>query len=242
MKRIFKFLFIFLMLLSVFQLSVSAEYYDTAGVYDEAELIPPDDEAEIEKYLHEAAAKTGVRYILVTTTRDENISYRIDRNADALVICILYLNGTYYYEPYTYGDAEYGITDSEAERVFDAASVYDNLKSGNIKEGTKALCELSAVAINGKLREPLWQTVFICFIIASIIAGITVGCVVYNYKKKLKAPAYPLDRYANMRLASNSDTFLGSFVTKTRISSSSSGGRSGGGRSGGSRGGSRGRR
>ena len=63
--------------------------------------------------------------------------------------------------------------------------------------------------------------------------GTAFGIVLYKYKKKLKSPIYPLNRYANLQLDYATDHFLGSSVTRTRVSSSR-GGRSGGSRGGGS--------
>ena len=54
-----------------------------------------------------------------------------------------------------------------------------------------------------------------------LVAGIVAGCIIYTYKKKTKSPIYPLGRYANLDLKMRDDRFMGSFVTKRRLQSSS---------------------
>ena len=54
-----------------------------------------------------------------------------------------------------------------------------------------------------------------------LVAGIVAGCIIYTYKKKTKSAIYPLGRYANLDLKMRDDVFMGSFVTKRRIQSSS---------------------
>ena len=57
-------------------------------------------------------------------------------------------------------------------------------------------------------------------IIAVVATAITVAIVVARYKTKLKAPIYPVDKYADLALTERQDVFLGSSVTRTRVSSS----------------------
>lgn len=56
-------------------------------------------------------------------------------------------------------------------------------------------------------------------VIAVIAATIAVVAVIIRYKKKLKAPIYPIDRYASLSLFARRDDFIGSNVTRVRISS-----------------------
>jgi uncharacterized membrane protein len=96
----------------------------------------------------------------------------------------------------------------------------------------------------GELRRDGWvgRTICVSLILAALISGGITGIIIYNYKKKLKSPIYPLSRYARLELNSGAslDVFLGKTVTSVRIRSSSGGSRGGGG--GGFSGGSRGRR
>ncbi len=229
MRKIIKLLAVLLVLCSAFSMSVYSDYSET-GIYDNASLMSAQDRAEVEKYLADASAKTGVKYILVTSADRSNIEFEFDGASDIIALNVMYSGGSYYYDIIIIGAPYKKISDSEVDRILDASDVYDNLKSGNICEGVKAFSELSAKAYKGDL----WQTILICAIIAVAVASVTVGCVVYKYKKKLKSPSYPLEKYASLRLDTQSDMFIGSFVTKTRIprpSSSRSGGgrRSGGG-------------
>lgn len=65
-------------------------------------------------------------------------------------------------------------------------------------------------------------TVLLISIIGAIIAvAITVTIIVMRYKKKLKAPIYPLEKYASLDLSHRNDRFIGRTVTRVRISNSS---------------------
>ena len=57
-------------------------------------------------------------------------------------------------------------------------------------------------------------------IIAAIVTAIVVILIVRRYKNKLKAPIYPIDKYACLSLARTDDRFLNRNVTRVRISSS----------------------
>ncbi len=244
MMKTLKIIFVTLLLLSVLSVTAFAAEFKSTGVYDKADILSESDEAAISGYLSEASEKTGSQYILFTSKNDSDKAYMFETAYDIVALEIVYIEDedAYYYYFYTFGDPYYSIEDGEIDRVLDDPDVYDNLKSGKIKEGAHAFCTLAVLAEEGDLREPLWQTILISFIIAAAIAGITVGCIIYKYKKKLKSPSYPLERYAGMNLEFSTDNFMGSFVTKTKISTSSSSGRSGGGRSGGGGGGRRGGR
>ncbi len=72
------------------------------------------------------------------------------------------------------------------------------------------------------MPEDFWILFIWSIIIGLAAAGITVGIIVAKYKKKLKAPIYPIDRYASLSLTAHSDEFLSSNVTRVRVSSSKS--------------------
>ena len=217
--------------------------YKSERIYDFKDLLS--NEEELDAVLVDFEQKTGLK-IRVITTYDEYFSIGnigLNSSDDAVVLEIIKDGGIYYYEFYTYGEASVRILDSEVDRILDSADVYDNLKSGNFNKGIKAFLDLTQRAYIGNLQEPIWKTVVISFIIAFIIGGIVVACVVVKYKRKLKAPSYPLDKYAKLSLDpfARRDEFMGSRIIKTRVNTSSGGsGGSGGRRVGG--GGSRGRR
>ena len=62
-----------------------------------------------------------------------------------------------------------------------------------------------------------WSALF-----AFIAAAVACVIVVVKYKRKLKSPIYPVEKYANLALNVCQDQFLGSTVTRVKISSSSS--------------------
>ena len=199
------------------------------------------DREEIDANLERFEENTGLK-IRVVTTYDEYFSVEslgLSSTDDAVVLEIIKDGGIYYYELYTYGEATYKILDSEVDRILDAKDVYDNLKSGKFNEGIEAFSRLAERAYCANLQEPVWKTVVISLVLAFIIGGVAVACVVIKYKRKQKAPSYPLDKYAKLSLdpLDRRDEFMGTRIIKTRVNNSSGG--SGGGRSGG---GSRGRR
>ncbi len=56
-------------------------------------------------------------------------------------------------------------------------------------------------------------------IVGAVIGGTTIGIIIYKYKKKLKSPIYPLDKYASLDLNrfACQDLFLRRTVTKVRV-------------------------
>ncbi len=238
-RRILPLIVIFITLFCF--LSVGASAYGEKRVYDNSNLIS--NEAAVEAYLAEFEEKTGVK-IRIITTHDQYFALSevgLKSGESAIILELIRSGGVYYYELYTYGDADGRILDTEVDRILDNGEVYDNLKSGNFEGGIKAFCDLTEKAYSGNLQEPVWKTILISTVLAFVIGGIVVACVVIKYKRKQKEPSYPLDRYARLILdpLARRDEFMGSRVIKTRVNSSSGGG-SGGRRSGG--GGSRGRR
>lgn len=56
-------------------------------------------------------------------------------------------------------------------------------------------------------------------IAGAVIAGVTIGIIIYQYKKKVKSPIYPLDKYTTLDLNrfASSDMFLRRTVTRVRV-------------------------
>lgn len=210
-------------------------------VTDRGDLIPDSDEAEISEALREASAECGadVRVYAYRGASYYDWSYYIDETEDSfdsLVLLVIQYDtwdSTYYYYIDTYGDAQYDISDTEIDRILDNSAVYDNVKSGNLKDGIIAFAALSATAVSGHLRQSFVKVLIISLIIAAIIATAVSLSIYFSYKKKLHSESYPLERYASLNLQIERDSFITKFVTRVRISSSSGGGRSGGGRSSG---------
>lgn len=64
-------------------------------------------------------------------------------------------------------------------------------------------------------------TLLIWAIVIGVVAGVVaVLAVIISYKKKLKAPIYPVDKYCTLELIDRRDDYIGSTVTKVRIRSS----------------------
>ena len=157
---------------------------------------------------------------------DRDFSYHED-----LVILIITLDsGTYYYDMYYYGKAEWNISDKEVDYILDHDDVYKNIKSGKLVEGASAFMALAAQAYEGRIAGASYASiVMVSMIIALVIGGIACWGVWRSYKMKKKSVDYPLDRFAKMSLTDQNDVFKGAFVTKRVIQTNSGGGHGGGG-------------
>lgn len=149
--------------------------------------------------------------------------------------------GEYHYFLDTYGRANTSLTDQEVDRILDNSTVYRCLKGGALCAGCEAFIPLAVRAYTGRLAPQVHRVLIPAVIIAAVITAAVIGGVCYSYKKKLRAPIYPLSRFANLHLTVDHDTFMGSSVVRTPISSGNRGG-GGGARSGGGSHGGGGRR
>ena len=69
------------------------------------------------------------------------------------------------------------------------------------------------------MPENFW-TVFIgAALLALIAAAVTCTVIVLRYKRKLRSPIYPIDRYASMSLNARRDDFIGATVTSVKLQS-----------------------
>ncbi|MBQ1260955.1 MAG: hypothetical protein IIX96_02990 [Clostridia bacterium] len=119
--------------------------------------------------------------------------------------------------------------------ILDHEDVYDNLKAGRIYEGIIGFLNVAAQELGTPAAHNA-RAITVAAVISLLIGGIAATVVVVKYKRKLKSPSYPLERYARLSVTHASDKFLTRNVTRVKIQSSSGGGRSGGG-GGGHRGG-----
>lgn len=255
MKR---FLSAVLLLLSVLgagsMLSVSAlAAGESGGVYDLASLLGTDAEAEMISRIEAFYSATeGCRAYVVTYDSQRGhagreywgeeflAEYGIDERTPTVLLIISKDRGEYFYNLYTYGNATGRIPSKEVDYLLDTDAVYDNLKTGKLREGTLAFLATAETAYNGRLGASYAVIAVVCGVI-SLLVGFFVCLGVWSrYKQKMRSVDYPLDRFAKLELLEDKDVFKGSFVTKRVISSGGSGG--GGGSSHGGGGGHRGGR
>ena len=239
MKRILPVILTVVLLVSLF--TVPAFAAGSSYVHNPYGVLSAYDGQVLEAKLSALNKSSSVSYHLVVSVfRSDAFEYAY---GDTVVFLVEYdeYEQTYYYELFTYGEADLAISDREANRILDDPTVYDNIKSGNIRAGVSRAFELIDIAVYGRLRADNWilKNILISLAIAVIIAGVVCGIIIYKYKKKLKSPIYPLDRYAKLYLIpeNSRDVFLHKTLTRVRINTSS-----GSGSGGRSRGGSRGRR
>lgn len=256
MKKAFFICVLFLLLGVVFLLSVCATQAPdpaTVTVIDKLDVLTPEEE----KSLSPTSFDThGISFYLITM----QTAYVDDRLSDheiyvacgmqspvydapdavVLVVRMTGIDHAFYYEMYTYSDAYDIFSDHDINRILDADEVYDNLKAGKIKEGATAFFSLCAreidehyEALAAKERRRPLMVALISVGAGVLAAGISILAVVLSYRKKLHGETYPLDRYARLNLTHREDRFVGSYVTRVRVHSNTSGGSRGGGGGGG---------
>ena len=226
-----------------FALTASAEA-EAGRVYDPGHLLSETEESQLATLLDELSTEAGVELYMATyrssgsyddfygddyCTRVQNIK---GTDAVLLVVTYEYPIDTYFYNMYTYGDANYAISQKEVNYILDTYDVYYNLKGGNVYEGSVAFFEMSAQAFTGRVGAPMAVIVVVSAVIALVIAFAVRAGIVASYKKKKASVDYPLDRFAKLELTHESDRFVREYTTRT-YSPRSSGGSSGGGRHGG---------
>ena len=235
-RRLLSFFLIIVVLFAVASVSASAE---TSYVYDPDGHLSTSERDAIDSYLVELNNASYISYYLVISDYESDAyEHRYGDNV-TLWVDPIGNTGTYEYELIVYGYADSAISYSESDLILDDPTVYNNIKAGNISVGATRAFLLVHTAAHGDLRADNWllKTIITSLLIAIVISAIVCGIIIYKYKKKLKSPIYPLDRYARLDLipTDSRDIFLHKTLTRVRINNGSAGG-SGGHGGGGSRG------
>ena len=246
MRKIVALLIVSVLLLMSMMTLVGATIEDKY-VYDNESLFTPEQYKALNDMAKELSKSGDVSFYLVTVNysyyegewfcRDNGIS-----TSDNVVLLVIntYEITELCYDIYTYGDAWHKISDTEINRIVYHKEIYDNLKANAAYEGSVAYFKYAGKAYNGHLSAPISKIIAVSLIIGAACAFISCLFVFISYKTKQKSTKYPLNRYADLSLTEHHDMFLGKSVTRTRVQSSSSGGRSGGGSGRGGGGGHRG--
>lgn len=223
---------------------------ESERVYDPSEMLTVAESAQMAALLDRLSAEHGVEMYLATYLADgpyddfygDDYCHRVKnlKSTDAVLLVVTYerLNDTYYYDMYTYGEANYAINQKEVNYILDDYDVYDNLKGGHVYDGCEAFFTLSAEAFTGRVGMAWSVIIFLSAAISVGIAFAVRGAVIAVYRKKKASVDYPLDRYAKLELTHESDSFVREYTTRTYSPrSSGSGGSSRHGGGGGHRGG-----
>ena len=241
MKRIIALVLCIVTALLMASLSVSADSADR--VFDPADLLSASEERALEEHIRSLEEKCGIKFYFVSHRSDYDdyapekfvFDYGITETNFVLLTVVKRSYEINYYID-TWGDSRTKISDKEVNYILDDTDVYDNIKYGNIFDGSVAFFTLSEKAYSGRLGAS-YLTITIVSLIIAMIISFAVCCSVYAvYKKKQRQVKYPLDRYAKLELTHSNDIFTGSYVTRRRIrrsGSSSSGGGGGGSHRGG---------
>ncbi len=116
-------------------------------VYDPAEMLNPAETADLNTLLDSLSKEHGVELYFATYLADgprddfygDDYCTRVQnlKGTDAVLLVVTYerLNDTYYYNMYTYGAANYDISQKEVNYILDDYDVYTNLKYGYIHDG-----------------------------------------------------------------------------------------------------------
>ena len=209
-------------------------------VYDPAGMLTAEQAAALADRMNALSAESGVELYLATYVADywrddfygDDYCTRVKnlKGSDAVLLVVTYerLNHTYYYNMYTYGEANYAINPKEVNYVLDMDDVYYNIKSGNVAEGAEEFFVWSAKAFEGRVGVSWVLIILVSALISVVIALIVCAGIVAAYKKKRASVEYPLDRYAKLDLICEKDSFVREYVTRTYSpKSDSSGGGSG---------------
>ena len=217
---------------------------ESVRVYDPSHMLNASEAADLTALLDRLSAENGVEMYLATYLADgpyddfygDDYCHRVKdiEDTDAVLLVVTYerLNDTYYYNMYTYGEANYAINQKEVNYILDDYDVYDNLKGGRVHDGCEAFFTLSAQAYTGRVGMAWGVIIFLAAAISIGIAFAVRGAVVAAYRKKKATVDYPLDRYARLELTHESDAFVREYTTRSYSPRSSSGG-GGGSRHGG---------
>ena len=236
-------LFLLALLCLVAVLTVSTAAKDNGRLYDPSHMLTEAEAFSLAAHMDELSVQYGVEFYFATHVADnryddfygDDYCLRVKniRGTDAVLLVVTYeaLNHTYYYNMYTYGEANYAINQKEVDYILDDYDVYYNLKSGDICDGATAFFELSAVAFDGRLGAPMALIIAISAGISLIIGLAVCAGVVASYKKKRASVDYPLEHFAKLELTKENDSFVREYTTRTYVPRSNSG--SGGSRHGG---------
>ncbi len=239
----------FSFLLAFLALSLPAHASVAPVVYDDGDFLTEDEESRLTSQACNCTF-AGLRPYLITLENASTPSstwvknkYGLNENSDAVVLVVRTLDSTYYYDMYTYGKANDVFSDTAVDEILDDPDVYQNLKSGKVFDGYSAFYSACHVFTGDYEQEELAREqaraerearapmeALLCALVVGVLAGgISVLCVFLAYRRKRHGESYPLDRYAKLHLTQCEDVFVGSYVTRVRVQSSSGGSRGGGG-------------
>ena len=209
-------------------------------MFDHAGLLTADSIAVISQAVYDAAEQSqcafyvatyrtpsnviSVNYEFMYTGEDFLAEQGLSMQDDIVLLVITLDDGAYYYDMYYYGDAPSRIPSKEVNYILDHDTVYDSLKSGELEAGSCAFLSLAAKAYCGRVGASYVVIAIVSFGIALLIGIGACAGVKTAYSMKKRSVDYPLNRFAKMELKEQNDIFVGSFVTKRVIQSSSGGG------------------
>ena len=136
---------------------------ESERVYDPAKMLNDTEAAELTALLNRLSAEHGVEMYLATYLAKgpyddfygDDYCHRMKdiEDTDAVLLVVTYerLNDTYYYDIYTYGEANYDINQKEVNYILDDYDVHNNLKGGHVYDGCEAFFTLTAEAFTGRV-------------------------------------------------------------------------------------------
>lgn len=229
MKRSVLLLFICLLICLgvLFAGAQTTTVYDTAGLFSAQEI------DDIAVACREAKDATNADFYIITSrTRYEGEEYLdncdISSSGGAVILILSLDNDICHYDMYTFGRAERDITDREVDGILDDPSIVSNINNKDFAKAGIAFVRLSADALGkpgafGNL-DSFWNSIKVGFFISLAVALVVCLIIVGRYKNKLGQTNYPLDKYTDLNLRTQSDVFIGKTVTTRHIESSSGSG------------------
>ena len=246
--KAFSVLLTLILLCGAVALCTHAEGHEHAHFKDPDGILTASQAAEIEQAILDAMSRSKAKsmptiYVLlceygnnlIVNSRNFLSHYGLTASDDIVLLSVDREWDAWHYYMDRFGTAHDKISEKEMNYILDDKDVHDNLKHSDsfesFKAGVARFTELTLKGYNGRVGAPMFGIIMISLVISLIVGGIACAMVGMKYKMKRQPTNYPLDKYTQMELTDSQDVFVGSYVRKRRIQTSSGGSRgsSGGG-------------
>ena len=135
-------------------------------VYDPANMLTDAEEVTLAAHMDALSAQYGVELYMATYDADHlfddewgdeycrKVQNLYGRDAVLLIVTYDELDRMFYYDMYTYGEANYAIRQTEVNYILDQRDVYRNIKSGRVAAGATAFFDQTALCFTERVGVP----------------------------------------------------------------------------------------
>ncbi len=229
MKKVLSLVFVWLILVSCFAIpSFAADHY----LMDDAALLSPDERAEVEEKLHSVSAEIGMDVLICTTNdlggksteeyADDAVDYEYGSVSDGILLLFCPDAGLWHVS--TLGKGIKTFSDSAIDSIFD--SIRSGLKRGDYAASFERFAD--EVKAEYQDKAALFHVNFVSIGVPLVVALIIAWVIVHSMKGQLKSARFHnAGQYlvpGSLNLTQQTDLYLYSNVTRTRIERESSSG------------------